>query len=149
MHALVTLALGACSTCGLGDGPPPGPPDKAICPVSGANLTITPSGFHGARVGFHNGQVLYFKGDAEAAAYKAAPRDYWLSPHEMPLDGIDGMRGLPDFRGQTRQCPRTNETMTISMQTPRVLHRNGQAVYFCCFGCVVSFWRDPASFMSL
>jgi len=131
--------------CALGDGPPMGPPDRAICPVSGAHLNVTQSS---VKIYFKFGQALYFKGVKEASMYKSSPRDYWLSPHEMPLEGVDGIRGLPDLRGQARQCPRTNETTAITMQTPRVIHRHGQAVYFCCFGCVVSFWKDPSVYLA-
>ena len=61
----------------------------------------------------------------------------------MPLPGMDGKRGLPDLRGKTLHCPESGEALVISMQTPRVLHKHGQAVYFCCFGCVTGFWADP------
>ena len=125
------------------DGPPPGPKNLAFCPVTGQNLTLTsdtPS------LTFTNGQQIYFASGADAGKYRASPRDYWLAPHDMPLPGIDGMRGLPDLRGETRYCPRSNETIVIAMQTPRVVHRHGQAVYFCCFGCVTAFWREPSMY---
>lgn len=83
------------------DGPPPGPSSVAICPVTAANITIgasTPS------VEFRNGQKLFFGSAAAAAAYKASPKDFWLAPHEAPLDGVDGMRGLPDLRHTVLQC---------------------------------------------
>ena len=122
--------------------PPPGPRDRANCPVTGRSIAIndgTPA------VAFHNGQRLFFADAAAAKTYVDSPRDYWLAPHEMPLKGIDGKRGLPDFRNETMQCPSSNETMVISMRTPRVVHRGGQNVYFCCFGCVMGFWTDPNS----
>ena len=58
---------------------------------------------------------------------------------------MDGMRGLPDVRGQILHCPRSGEALNVSMQTPRVMMKHGQAVYFCCHGCVAAFWRDPAA----
>lgn len=94
---------------------------------------------------FKNGQRLWFKDAASAAAYRASPRDYWLAPHDRPLPPPDGLRGLPDLRGQTLHCPRSDEKFVVDMPTPRVLHKYGQAVYFCCFGCVSAFWDDPAS----
>lgn len=133
-------------------GPPPGPNNTALCPVTGAKIVFAPgAGFGGggftppASLAFKNGQKLWFKDAQSAAAYRAAPRDYWLAPHDKPLPPPDGMRGLPDLRGQTLHCPRSNESMVVAMQTPRVLHRHGQAVYFCCFGCVSAFWDDPTS----
>jgi len=87
----------------------------------------------------------FFASAAAAAKYRAAPRDYWLGPHELPLPGFDGKRGLPDLRTTKARCPMSNETMVISMKTPRVVHRHGQNVYFCCFGCVAGFWTDPTS----
>lgn len=127
------------------DGPPPGRSNAAVCPVTNVNITISPST---PTVDFHNGQKLYFGSKEAAAAYKASPKDFWLAPHEMPLDGADGMRGLPDLRHTVVRCPRSNESLTVDMQTPRVLHRHGQAVYFCCFGCVAAFWRDPVSMLA-
>ena len=92
---------------------------------------------------------------------------------------MDGMRGLPDLRGEVRHCPRSNESITIDMKTPvrrrapsnpravhqptlaltaqpltprvswqRVLHKHGQAVYFCCFGCVTAFWSEPKQYLA-
>ena len=122
--------------------PPPGPRNKAICPVSGDAIIIISST---PTVNFINDQQLFFSSETAATSYMKSPRDYWLAPHDLPLEGIDGKRGLPDLRNETRRCPFTNETMTISMQTPRVIHKHGQNVYFCCFGCVTSFWTDPST----
>jgi hypothetical protein len=126
-------------------GPPHGPKNSAFCPVTGKNITIdasTPS------VAFKNGQKLYVATAAAAAAYAASPQDYWLAPTDKPLPGMDGMRGLPDLRGEVRHCPRSNESITIDMKTPRVLHKHGQAVYFCCFGCVTAFWSEPKQYLA-
>ena len=57
----------------------------------------------------------------------------------------DGARGLPDLRNQTLECPYSGEKMVIDMQTPRVVHKFGQPIYFCCWGCINHFWADPAS----
>ena len=122
--------------------PPLGPRNKAICPVTGEAIEIVPST---PTVTFINNQRLYFSSTTAATSYVKSPRDFWLSPHDLPLPGVDGKRGLPDLRNETRRCPFTNETMTISMQTPRVIHKHGQNVYFCCFGCVTSFWTDPGT----
>ena len=123
------LAVSALLLVGTGHAqPPPGPRNSANCPVTGKAITITDST---PSVEFHNGQRLFFAEDAGAEAYLNSPRDYWLSPHEMPLKGIDGKRGLPDLRNETVHCPSSNETIVISMKTPRVVHRGGQNVYFC------------------
>lgn len=50
---------------------------------------------------------------------------YWLSPFELPLQGMDGKVGLPDFTNSTFDCPISGEEMTIAMQAPRVMHRGG------------------------
>lgn len=123
-------------------GPPHGSNQSANCPVTGEALNITsrtPS------LAFKHGQRLYFISDAAAAAYRASPREYWLSPHDLPEPGMDGMRGLPDMRCQVLLCPRSAEPLNVSMKTPRVMQKHGQAVYFCCHGCVSAFWRDPTS----
>ena len=126
-------------------GPPHGPSDQAFCPATGAAINITnttPS------VAFLNGQKLYFSSTTAAVAYRANPRNYWLATTDMPLPGMDGMRGLPDLRGKTLQCPRSGEKMVVDMKTPRVEHKHGQAVYFCCYGCVTAFWKDPVSLLA-
>ena len=126
--------------CLVAGEPPLGLTDRAKCPVTGANITInqqTPA------VTFKYGQKLYFSTEAAAATYKKYPRDFWLSPHDLPLPGLDGKRGLPDARNSTLLCPNSGEKMVISMKTPRVVHRYGQNIFFCCFGCVSAFWTDP------
>ena len=122
--------------------PPLGPRNRAKCPVTDDPINITDST---PAVFFNNGQRLYFSTMTAARMYARAPRDYWLAPHDIPLQGMDGKRGLPDFRNKTLRCPYSDENMTISMQTPRVVHKGGQNIYFCCFGCVNSFWTNPAS----
>ena len=122
--------------------PPPGPDNVAICPVSGTKFTITKSS---PSVSFKYGQKLFFSSPDAAKLYVDSPRDYWLSPHEKPLAGMDGKRGLPDLRNTTVRCANTGENITVAMDTPRVIHRYGQNVYFCCFGCVTQFWTDPSS----
>lgn len=122
--------------------PPPGPKDRAICPVTGK--TIDPITKNTPSVEFTHGQRLFFATEVAAKAYVESPRDYWLAPHDLPLPGVDGKRGLPDLRNETRLCPSSGENITIEMQTPRVVHKHGQNLYFCCFGCVMGFWTDPA-----
>jgi hypothetical protein len=96
-----------------------------MCPVTGKPLNITADT---AFVGLVNGQKLYFSDDASATAYKMNPRDFWLGPHDQKtiLPDPDGKRGLPDLRTKILHCPRTNETLNITMGTPRVLHKWGQ-----------------------
>ena len=89
------------------------------------------------------GQELYFSSVAAAKTYATDPRGYWLAPHDTPLQGMDGKRGLPDLRGTNQSCPESGETFIVNMQTPRVIHKHGQNLYFCCFGCVAGFWTSP------
>ena len=96
-------------------------------------------------LGLINGQNLYFATKDAAQQYGVSPQKYWLAPFDKPLPMPDGGRGLPDLRHQVLKCPYSGENITISMQTPRVLHKHGQAVYFCCWGCINHFWTDPAS----
>ena len=80
--------------------PPLGPRNKANCPVTGKAIDIstdTPA------VDIKNGQQLFFSSADAAAAYVKSPRDYWLAPHDTPLAGMDGKRGLPDLRNTTAQ----------------------------------------------
>jgi YHS domain-containing protein len=114
--------------------------------VTGNNITV--DGFSPS-LDIANGQKLYFSSVLASEKYKKNPRDYWLGPNDQAtiLPGVDGKRGMPDFRGQIFYCPRTNETLNISMSTPRVLHKWGQSIFFCCFGCVTTFWTDPSSFI--
>ena len=126
-------------------GPPHGPNMTGYCPVSGGMLNFsatTPA------LEFKQGQKLYFSSKDALSSFIAQPRDYWLAPHDMPLPGADGMRGLPDVRGEILHCPRSGEAMNVSMGTPRVMMKHGQAVYFCCHGCVTAFWRDPKSYFA-
>ena len=126
-------------------GPPHGPNNTARCPWNGAQFNITKDT---PAVEFKNGQKLYFSSDAAVQEYKKSPQDYWLAPHDMPEPGMDGMRGLPDVRGQILHCPRSGMAMNVSMQTPRVMQKHGQAVYFCCHGCVTAFWRSPEDYFA-
>ena len=71
----------------------------------------------------------------------------WSTCPPAPLPAPDGMRGLPDLRGEEVTCPRSGEVFKVDMKSPRVVHKHGQAVYFCCFGCVTAFWQDPAPFI--
>lgn len=126
-------------------GPPHGSNTTARCPVTGADISITAKSQF---VAFNYGQKLYFASAEAATAYRKAPNDYWLGPHELPEEGMDGMRGLPDVRGQIMYCPRSGEQLNISMQTPRVMQRHGQAVYFCCHGCITAFWRNATEYLA-
>ena len=114
----------------------------ATCPVTLVNITDISTA---VSLEFDNGQKLYFGSKDAVTAYVSNPKAYWLSPFEMPLEGMDGKVGVPNFMGETFYCPYSNEEMEIDMKTPRVVHRGGQNVYFCCFGCIATFWADPAS----
>ena len=123
---LLLAALASCAAMG----PPMGPTDKARCPVTGGNITITSIT---PALKIKNGQKLYFSSASAAATYASDPASYFLAPHEMPLPGPDGVRGLPDMRNQTLHCPFSGEDMVIGMKSPRVMMRNGQHLYFCCY----------------
>ena len=137
------LFLVTCAALALGGPPPLGPTDRAICPVEGTNITITSST---PKVEFKNGQKLYFGSAAAAIAYKESPKSFWLSPLEEPLPGMDGARGLPDMRNQTLRCPSSGESMHIDVHSPRIVHRNGQNLFLCCYGCIAALWRTPTAF---
>jgi YHS domain-containing protein len=140
------LGVVAAESSAWSDGPPQGPSDQAYCPVSGTRLhnitSTTPA------VAFVHGQKLYFSSEEAAAAYRKSPRDYWLAPTDAPLPPPDGMRGLPDLRGKSLSCPGSGETLQVDMKTPRVMQKHGQAVYFCCNGCISAFWTDPTKFLA-
>ena len=140
-HCFCFLLLAVLGTV-QGDGPPPGPKNQAKCPVTGEDIAIASST---ASVQFTHGQKLYFSSENAASLYQKNPRNFWLSPHELPLKGPDGKRGLPDMRNATVVCPSSGENFTVTMSTPRVIHRYGQNVFFCCFGCVSEFWTNPES----
>ena len=114
----------------------------ATCPVTFVNITNLDQAHF---LEFDNGQKLYFGSQDAVEAYKLNPKAYWLSPFELPLEGMDGKVGVPNFQGQTFYCPYSDEEMDIDMKTPRVVHRGGQNIYFCCFGCIATFWTDPAT----
>ena len=90
----------------------------------------------------HGGQKIFFASKESMAAFVASPRIYWMSP----FDALQSPKGAPDVRNFTMLCPSSGEEMTIDMQTPRIYMRNGQALYFCCWGCLSTFWNDPQSF---
>lgn len=143
-RTLLTLAI----VCGVAAQPPMGPADRAKCPVTGADINITSST---PSVAFKNGQRLYFSTAQAATYYKDEPREFWLGPFDTAfiLPGLDGKRGLPDLRtlntGKELHCPFSNEAINVTMASPRVLHKWGQNLFFCCFGCITGFWADPAS----
>ena len=141
VRCLAVLAVLACASAGP---PPLGPTDRAICPVEGTNVTVGAANAH--HVAFKNGQRLYFASAAAATAYRESPKSFWLSPFDSPLAGMDGARGLPDMRNQTLYCPSSNESMLISVHSPRVVHRHGQNIFMCCYGCITAMWRDPTGF---
>ena len=60
-----------------------------------------------------------------------------LSKRFETLDVIEQVR--PVLQGVS------GEKLVVDMQTPRVVHKFGQPIYFCCWGCINHFWTDPAS----
>lgn len=90
----------------------------------------------------HGGQKIFFSSEESMAAYVGNPRVYWMSP----FDALTSPKGAPDVRDSKMLCPSSGEEMVIDMQTPRIYMRNGQALYFCCWGCISAFWNDPQSF---
>ena len=70
----------------------------ATCPVLGVNITSLDEA---PSLTFDNGQKLYFGSEEAVVAYQTNPKAYWLSPFEMPLEGMDGKMGLPNFSGET------------------------------------------------
>jgi hypothetical protein len=89
---LILSVLGSSALSGWQMGPPPGPNNTAICPVTGVKFNITAAT---PSIEFTHGQQLYFATEGAAKQYHTSPRDYWLAPHDKPLPGPDGMRGLP------------------------------------------------------
>ena len=168
LASLATLLVGA-----LGQ-PPPGPRDVAICPVSGKKLNTSdmyPLGlFNGQALYFATKEDAQSYGQ-DPRAFWLAPTD--ATPEQGLLPMPDGARGLPDLRNTTVQCPLSpasadgrcffspnrarpkidpaglrrfsGEKLVVDMQTPRVVHKFGQPIYFCCWGCINHFWTDPAS----
>lgn len=145
--SLLLCACGFLSGCGSGttttttSTTAPSFIHQAICPVSGKTLDITDAAT--VAVDFQNGQQLYFASGDMAMAYKATPQAFMLSNLEVPMKMPDGAHALPDLYGTTVYCPYTNETIDVSMKSVRVDHRFGQAVYFCCNGCLSKFWTAP------
>ena len=109
-HCFCFLLLAVLGTV-QGDGPPPGPKNQAKCPVTGEDIAIASST---ASVQFTHGQKLYFSSENAASLYQKNPRNFWLSPHELPLKGPDGKRGLPDMRNATVVCPSSGENFTVT-----------------------------------
>lgn len=116
----------------------------ALCPVLYSNLTLSSSATV-PHVNIKGGQQLFFESERAKIAYMRNPRQYWLSPYDMP--NLDHMQGAPNVMKKTIYCPITDEEVEVNMQTPRVLHRNGQAIYFCCWGCLQKFWADPSQIL--
>ena len=122
-----------------------GSTNTARCPVTGELLKIDGDPTSYSVVEFKGGQKLYVKDEAAAKAYRQTPRDYWLSPWNLPPEGDDGKRGLPDMQGRNLSCAVTPDDWFIvnTMKTARVMHIGGQCIYFCCQACRTTFWRQP------
>ena len=116
----------------------------AFCPVTGKRLDLHSAAY----VEMKYGQKIYLKNEEAANKYLAHPRKYWMSGFDLPLRGRDGERGLPDRHNQTVHCPVTNTTFKVKqMESPRLMHKGGQFIYFCCYDCLVTFWREPANYI--
>jgi YHS domain. len=46
-------------------------------------------------------------------------------------------------------CPGSGEELQVSMKTLRVVQKHGQAVYFCCNGCLTGFWAAPEKYLEM
>ena len=112
----------------------------AVDPVLLSNITIDVK--NSVHLAVHGGQKLFFETEGSRDAFKLNPRAYWMTPH----DEYSSPKGMPDVRDSKMLCPSSGEEMVIDMSTPRIIMRNGQALYFCCWGCLSSFWNDPNSF---
>ena len=113
---------------------------NAFDPVLLSNFTID---LHQTiSLDIHGGQKLFFATVESKTAYIQNPRAYWM----LPYDKYDHPEGMPNVQDSIMLCPNSGEKMTISMSTPRVVHRSGQAIYFCCYGCLSNFHADPTSF---
>ena len=58
----------------------------------GSGLALSLPQIEPAEVEFTHGQKLYFGTPDAAAAYRAAPKNYWLAPTDSPLPPPDGLR---------------------------------------------------------
>ena len=104
-----------------------GPVNKAVCPVTGQNLTISASTPFVTFV--KSSQKLYFVSKEAAEAYRQRPRAYWLSPFELPPAGKDGKRGLPDMHNQSIACAVDASMFQVqSMSSSRVMVRTRTVV---------------------
>lgn len=112
----------------------------AIDPVLLTNFTIDLK--KSTHLTVRGGQKIFFSSEESMAAYIVNPRVYWMSP----FDALTSPKGAPDVRNSKMLCPSSGEEMIIDMQTPRIYMRNGQALYFCCWGCISTFWNNPQSF---
>ena len=101
-----------------------------------------------AYVKFIGGQRLYFSSERAASMYRHRPRRFWLAPNDLPLKGEDGYRGLPDMHNQTVRCAVSNTSFVVKqMDSPRMMHKGGQFVFFCCNNCWMSFWKSPGKYI--
>ena len=116
--AAIVSQLVLCVICDA-MGPPPGPKNKALCPVTGANITIDQSTDF---VAFKNGQKLYFSSKNAAWAYKTNPRDFWLAPHDMPLPG-DHIRRIDHNHNHHHRACFHSRVLLLNLQPLALLFR--------------------------
>lgn len=120
--------------------------DVAYCPVTGQFLEITSTT---PFVQFRHGQKLWMANVNAVQSYLKSPHYYWLSPYDEPLQGDDGIHGLPDMYNVTVVCPVSNDSFVINDTSNRIVHKNGQMVFFCCWRFVVMFWSDPVQYVDI
>jgi YHS domain-containing protein len=122
-----------------GTAPQKGDNATARCPVTGENVTRANSLIY---LPFHGGQKLHFSTELARTAYMKNPYAFMLSPFELKANDAYG----PDMQGEEVTCPYSGEKFVIAMNTGmRMNHRYGQAVYFCCNGCLTHYAKDPSS----
>ena len=123
--------------------------NEAYCPVTGLLISDITNSAH--YLDYESlGQKIYFANEGAIQAFILDPRAYLLNPYDLPPEGDDAKRGIPDLFGQTLICPVSNDTIAAvdQMTTVRSMYRHGQMVYFCCYDCWVSFIRDPGLYIS-
>ena len=118
----------------------------ATCPVTLQSINITKTTPYVTFI--KSNQKLYFSSNEAATKYQNRPRQYWLSPFELPPPGKDGKRGLPDLHKQNVSCAVDGTDFLVNtMDSSRVMHLGGQCLYFCCGNCRTSFWREPGKYI--
>ena len=52
------------------------------------------------------------------------------------------------MHNQTVRCAVSNTSFVVKqMDSPRMMHKGGQFVFFCCNNCWMSFWKSPGKYI--